>query len=354
MGAGASSTVGDGQLVPPDKRPDAARMLHARGAPLASARVPSARLAALLALAVTASADDGWTQAKKDAIDVGCAHSDACASYFYSDGWAKSQSCPNPSNERDSCACRDPGNECVIGAGEEAACADGYYVSGCGGTRDAELAAMASGSSVGSSEPWCGCAVRGVTWPVIGICFSYRVECRPLRGWCEEGYEWDGSKCVDEDADKKSPSSAGISIVIIIGIAIGGLVMLCGIGAAVLINIQKSKAAQPLAPAQPTADVVMAAPAVAAPPVATPEIEIEMGEAPRAKIHDSSPVAGKLGVHGHIRNTWGSLVHVVAVFVPSRSDRELRRVLLSYAFLSSFGDVAHRTTRILHPSPRIV
>ena len=148
MGAGAPSTEGDGQLVAPDKHPDAAPMLHARGAPLASARVPSARLAALLALAVTASAqqvpcngghhdaerilicikqfsasewlgctsdgryechcsnDDGvnfccgsqnqaeaiaiweqclvdgaetqlWTQAKKDAIDVGCAHTDA-------------------------------------------------------------------------------------------------------------------------------------------------------------------------------------------------------------------------------------------------------------------------------------
>ena len=76
MGAGAPSTEGDGQLVPPDKRPDAAPMLHARGAPLASARVPSARLAALLALAVTASAQGvapEWTQAKKDAIDVGCA-----------------------------------------------------------------------------------------------------------------------------------------------------------------------------------------------------------------------------------------------------------------------------------------
>ena len=73
MGAGASSTGGDGQLVPPDKHPDAAPMLHARGAPLASARVPSARLAALLALAVTASAEvqTQWTQAKKDAIDVG-------------------------------------------------------------------------------------------------------------------------------------------------------------------------------------------------------------------------------------------------------------------------------------------
>jgi hypothetical protein len=35
-------------------------------------------------------------------------------------------------------------------------------------------------------------------------------------------------------------------------------------------------------------------------------------------------------------------------------DRELRRMLLSYAFLSSFGDVAHRTPAVLHPSPRIV
>jgi len=256
---------------------------------LASARVPSARLAALLALAVTASADDGWTQAKKDAIDVGCAHPDACASYFYNDGWAKSESCPNPSNERDSCACRDPGNECVIGAGEEAACADGYYVSGCGGTREAELAAMASGSSVGSSEPWCGCAVRGFSWPVIGICFAYRVECRPKWGWCEEGYKWDGSECVDKN-DKDSPSSAGMSTVAIVGIAIGGLVLLCGIGAAVVINIQKSKAAQLPAPPVVAADVAMAAPVVAAPPVATPEIEIEMGEAPRAKF---DPQTGK-------------------------------------------------------------
>ena len=283
MGAGAPSTEGDGQLVPPDKRPDAAPMLHARVAPLASARVPSARLAALLALAVTASADDGWTQAKKDAIDVGCAHPDSCASFHYNDGWAKSESCPNPSNERDSCACRDPGNECVIGAGEEAACADGYYVSGCGGTREAELAAMASGSSVGSSEPWCGCAVRGFSWPVIGICFAYRVECRPKWGWCEEGYKWDGSECVDKN-DKDSPSSAGMSTVAIVGIAIGGLVLLCGIGAAVLINIQKSKAAQPPAPPVVAADVAMAA------PVATPEIEIEMGEAPRAKF---DPQTGK-------------------------------------------------------------
>ena len=290
MGAGAPSDEGDGQLVPPDKRPDAAPMLHARVAPLASARVPSARLVALLALAVTASAQQAeWTQAKKDAIDVGCAHPDSCASFHYNDGWAKSESCPNPSNERDSCACRDPGNECVIGAGEEAACADGYYVSGCGGTREAELAAMASGSSVGSSEPWCGCAVRGFSWPVIGICFAYRVECRPKWGWCEEGYKWDGSECVDK-IDKDSPSSAGMSTVAIVGIAIGGLVLLCGIGAAVVINIQKSKAAQLPAPPVVAADVAMAAPAVAAPPVATPEIEIEMGEAPRAKF---DPQTGK-------------------------------------------------------------
>ena len=288
MGAGAPSDEGDGQLVPPDKRPDAAPMLHARVAPLASARVPSARLVALLALAVSASAQQAeWTQAKKDAIDVGCAYPDACASYFYNDGWAKSESCPNPSNERDSCACRDPGNECVIGAGEEAACADGYYVSGCGGTREAELAAMASGSSVGSSEPWCGCAVRGFSWPVIGICFAYRVECRPKWGWCEEGYKWDGSECVDK-IDKDSPSSAGMSTVAIVGIAIGGLVLLCGIGAAVVVNIQKSKAAQLPAPPVVAADVAMAA--VAAPPVATPEIEIEMGEAPRAKF---DPQTGK-------------------------------------------------------------
>ena len=281
MGAGAPSDEGDGQLVPPDKRPDAAPMLHARVAPLASARVPSARLVALLALAVSASAQQAeWTQAKKDAIDVGCAYPDACASYFYNDGWAKSESCPNPSNERDSCACRDPGNECVIGAGEEAACADGYYVSGCGGTREAELAAMASGSSVGSSEPWCGCAVRGFSWPVIGICFAYRVECRPKWGWCEEGYKWDGSECVDK-IDKDSPSSAGMSTVAIVGIAIGGLVLLCGIGAAVVVNIQKSKAAQLPAPPVVAADVAMAA--VAAPPVATPEIEIETGEAPKAR-----------------------------------------------------------------------
>ena len=288
MGAGAPSDEGDGQLVPPDKRPDAAPMLHARVAPLASARVPSARLVALLALAVSASAQQAeWTQAKKDAIDVGCAYPDACASYFYNDGWAKSESCPNPSDERDSCACRDPGNDCVIGAGEEAACADGYYVSGCGGTREAELAAMASGSSIGSSEPWCGCAVRGFSWPVIGICFAYRVECRPKWGWCEEGYKWDGSECVDK-IDKDSPSSAGMSTVAIVGIAIGGLVLLCGIGAAVVVNIQKSKAAQLPAPPVVAADVAMAA--VAAPPVATPEIEIEMGEAPRAKF---DPQTGK-------------------------------------------------------------
>ena len=288
MGAGAPSDEGDGQLVPPDKRPDAAPMLHARVAPLASARVPSARLVALLALAVSASAQQAeWTQAKKDAIDVGCAYPDACASYFYNDGWAKSESCPNPSDERDSCACRDPGNDCVIGAGEEAACADGYYVSGCGGTREAELAAMASGSSVGSSEPWCGCAVRGFSWPVIGICFAYRVECRPKWGWCEEGYKWDGSECADKN-DKDSPSSAGMSTVAIVGIAIGGLVLLCGIGAAVVVNIQKSKAAQLPAPPVVAADVAMAA--VAAPPVATPEIEIEMGEAPRAKF---DPQTGK-------------------------------------------------------------
>ena len=290
MGAGAPSDEGDGQLVPPDKRPDAAPMLHARVAPLASARVPSARLVALLALAVSASAQQAeWTQAKKDAIDAGCAHPDSCASFHYNDGWAKSESCPNPSNERDSCACRDPGNECVIGAGEEAACADGYYVSGCGGTREAELAAMASGSSVGSSEPWCGCAVRGFSWPVIGICFAYRVECRPKWGWCEEGYKWDGSECVDK-IDKDSPSSAGMSTAAIVGIAIGGLVLLCGIGAAVVVNIQKSKAAQLPAPPVVAADVAMAAPAVAAPPVATPEIEIEMGEAPRAKF---DPQTGK-------------------------------------------------------------
>ncbi len=148
MGAGAPSNEGDGQ-------PDAAPMLHARGAPLASARVPSARLAALLALAVTASAQQAeWTQAKKDAIDVGCAHTDACATFSGGDGfWATTQSCPNPSAERDSCACRDESHDCVIGVcsdcvKENATCADGYYVSYCAGTRDAELAVLASGSTL--------------------------------------------------------------------------------------------------------------------------------------------------------------------------------------------------------------
>ena len=70
----------------------------------------------------------------------------------------------------------------------------------------------------------------------------------------------------------------------IVGIAIGGLVLLCGIGAAVVINLQKSKAAQPPAPPVVAADVAMAA------PVTTPEIEIEMGEAPRAKF---DPQTGK-------------------------------------------------------------
>ena len=296
MGAGAPSIEGDGQLVAPDKHPDAAPMLHARGAPLASARVPSARLAALLALAVTASADDGWTQAKKDAIDVGCAHRDACTSFSGGDGfWATHQSCVNPSDERDSCACRDDERNCVVGDFDNynAVCADGYYVSYCGGTRNAELAIMASGSTL-NANPWCGCAVEGVTWPVVGVCYAYRYECRPLWGWCEVGYEWDGSKCVDEnadeDADKNSPSSAGISTVAIVGIAMGGLVLLSVIGAAVVINIQKSKAAQPPAPPVVAADVAMAAPAVAAPPVATPEIEIEMGEAPRARF---DPQTGK-------------------------------------------------------------
>ncbi len=301
MGAGAPSTEGDGQLVAPDKHSDAAPMLHARGAPLASARVPSARLAALLALAVTASAQGvapEWTQAKKDAIDVGCAYPDACASFTGGDGfWARTQSCVNPSAERDSCACRDLSHDCVIGvcdgcAQEYPACADGYYVSYCGGTRNAELAIMASGSTL-IDGAGCGCAVEGVPWPVTGNCYAYRYECRPGEGWCEVGYEWDGSKCVDEnakDADKDSPSSAGISIVAIVGIAIGGLVLLCGIGAAVLINIQKSKAAQPPAPPVVAADVATAAPAVAAQPVATPEIEIEMGEAPRAKF---DPQTGK-------------------------------------------------------------
>ena len=267
MGAGAPSTEGDGQLVAPDKHSDAAPMLHARGAPLASARVPSARLAALLALAVTASAQGvapEWTQAKKDAIDVGCAYPDACASFSGGDGfWARTQSCVNPSAERDSCACRDLSHDCVIGvcddcAQEYPACADGYYVSYCGGTRNAELAIMASGSTL-IDGAGCGCAVEGVPWPVTGNCYAYRYECRPGEGWCEVGYEWDGSKCVDEnakDADKDSPSSAGISIVAIVGIAIGGLVLLCGIGAAVLINIQKSKAAQPPAPPVVAADVL--------------------------------------------------------------------------------------------------
>ena len=318
MGAGAPSYEGDGQLNPPDKRPDAAPMLHARGAPLASARVPSARLAALLALAVTASAQQAeWTQAKKDAIDVGCAYPDACASFTGGDGfWARTQSCVNPSAERDSCACRDLSHDCVIGvcdgcAQEYAACADGYYVSYCGGTRNAELAIMESGSTL-IDGAGCGCAVEGVPWPVTGVCYAYRYECRPLWGWCEVGYEWDGSKCVDEnadedadknvdenaddgedkneDADKNSPSSAGISTVAIVGIAMGGLVLLSVIGAAVVINIQKSKAAQPPAPPVVAADVAMAAPAVAAPPVATPEIEIEMGEAPRARF---DPQTGK-------------------------------------------------------------
>ena len=71
---------------------------------------------------------------------------------------------------------------------------------------------------------------------------------------------------------------------------IGGIVLLSVIGAAVVINIQKSKAAQPPAPPVVAADVAMAAPAVAAPPVATPEIEIEMGEAPRARF---DPQTGK-------------------------------------------------------------
>ena len=131
MGAGAPSTEGDGQLVAPDKHPDAAPMLHARGAPLASARVPS-RLAALLALAVTASAEveTKWTQAKKDAIDVGCAHTDACVSFAGGDGfWATHQPCVNPSDERDSCACRDDERNCVVGDFDNynAVCADGYY-----------------------------------------------------------------------------------------------------------------------------------------------------------------------------------------------------------------------------------
>ena len=198
----------------------------------------------------------------------------------------------NPSDERDSCACRDDEHDCVVGDFDNynAACADGYYVSYCGGTRNAELAIMASGSTL-NANPWCGCAVEGVTWPVVGVCYAYRYECRPLWGWCEVGYEWDGSNCVDEnakEADKDSPSSAGISIVAIVGIAIGGLVLLCGIGAAVVVNIQKSKAAQLPAPPVVAADVAMAA--VAAPPVATPEIEIEMGEAPRAKF---DPQTGK-------------------------------------------------------------
>ena len=298
MGSGAPSIEGDGQLVAPDKHPDAAPMLHARGAPLASARVPSARLAALLALAVTASAEveTKWTQAKKDAIDVGCAHTDACVSFAGGDGfWATHQPCVNPSDERDSCACRDDERNCVVGDFDNynAVCADGYYVSYCGGTRNAELAIMASGSTL-NVDGRCGCAVEGVPWPVTGNCYAYRYECRPLWGWCEVGYEWDGSKCVDEnadeDADKNSPSSAGISTVAIVGIAIGGLVLLSGIGAAVVINIQKSKAAQPPAPPVVAADVAMAAPAVAAPPVATPEIEIEMGEAPRARF---DPQTGK-------------------------------------------------------------
>ena len=145
---------------------------------------------------------------------------------------------------------------------------------------------MASGSTL-IDGAGCGCAVEGVPWPVTGNCYAYRYECRPGEGWCEVGYEWDGSNCVDEnakDADKNSPSSAGISTVAIVGIAIGGLVLLCGIGAAVLINLQKSKAAQPPAPPVVAADVAMAA------PVATPEIEIEMGEAPRAKF---DPQTGK-------------------------------------------------------------
>ena len=295
MGAGAPSIEGDGQLVAPDKHPDAAPMLHARGATLASARVPSARLAALLALAVTASAEveTKWTQAKKDAIDVGCAYPDACASFTGGDGfWARTQSCVNPSAERDSCACRDLSHDCVIGvcddcAQEYAACADGYYVSYCGGTRNAELAIMASGSTL-NVDGKCGCAVEGVPWPVTGNCYAYRYECRPLWGWCEVGYEWDGSNCVVDKNDKDSPSSAGMSTVAIVGIAIGGLVLLCGIGAAVVINIQKSKAAQLPAPPVVAADVAMAA--VAAPPVATPEIEIEMGEAPRARF---DPQTGK-------------------------------------------------------------
>ena len=286
MGAGAPSTEGDGQSLLPTSTPTpppcytpAARLL-ARACPRASLRC---------SLAVTASAEVETVDSGEKGRDRrGLRHTDACVSFAGGDGvWATHQPCVNPSDERDSCACRDDERNCVVGDFDNynAACADGYYVSYCGGTRNAELAIMASGSTLNAD--WrCGCAVEGVPWPVTGVCYAYRYECRPLWGWCEVGYEWDGSKCVDEnadeDADKNSPSSAGISTVAIVGIAIGGLVLLSGIGAAVVINIQKSKAAQPPAPAQPTADVAMAAPAVAAPPVATPEIEIER-ERPKAR-----------------------------------------------------------------------
>ena len=58
------------------------------------------------------------------------------------------------------------------------------------------------------------------------------------------GTALDAWENADEDDDKNSPSSAGISTVAIVGIAIGGLVLLSVIGAAVVINIQKHRPAE--------------------------------------------------------------------------------------------------------------
>ena len=123
--------------------PDAAPMLHTPRRPFG--KRPSARpIAALLALAVTASAQvqTQWTQAKKGPIERGGLE---CVRVVSIGATAE---LPEPVQWRDSAvAVASPGNDCVIGAEGVSCLPSGWLLrQWSAGTRDAELAAKASGS----------------------------------------------------------------------------------------------------------------------------------------------------------------------------------------------------------------